>query len=126
MSNPVEPSLVRIFRGDGVDRHTVGAGWLVSSRHCLTCAHVVNLALVGRTPKSITPPDHGQTIAFELPNLAPLPGAAVQVATVLKWYPPDNNAAPGAPADIAVLPAANWRRAPPATLVKWRPICAAC
>ena len=44
-SPSLESALVRILIDEQEARRPVGAGFLVTSRHILTCAHVVNAAL---------------------------------------------------------------------------------
>jgi hypothetical protein len=105
LPNPAEQALARILKGDGTERRTAGAGWLISPRHCLTCAHVVNAGL-GRPLGMADPPQDGAVIALDLPNreATSTKGPAPRRTSVICWHPPANDAAaPGEPADIAVL-----------------------
>lgn len=100
MHTPVEQSLIRIYRGDGGERKNVGAGWLISPRHCLTCAHVVNLAL-RREPDDQAKPEKQQTVSLSLPNHDHATAdTEPSIASVAAWFPPGQDLAP---ADIAVL-----------------------
>jgi vWA-MoxR associated protein C-terminal domain/Trypsin-like peptidase domain/vWA-MoxR associated protein middle region (VMAP-M) 1 len=76
-------SIVRIFSGKSV----IGAGFLISDRHLLTCAHVL--------PTALELPE--RSVEFDFPLLAP--GQRVQ-ATVVFWQP-ENPGQLGE--DIAVL-----------------------
>jgi TIR domain/Trypsin-like peptidase domain/Effector-associated domain 9 len=83
-------SIVRIFSGQTV----IGAGFLISDRHLLTCAHVVTAALKLPSNTLDLPPG---IIEFDFPLLAP--GQRV-TARVVFWQPVN----PGQVGeDIAVL-----------------------
>lgn len=85
-----ESSIVRIYSGESV----IGAGFLISNRHLLTCAHVVNVALNLRKDNSKMPPG---IVYFDFPFLEP--GKRVE-ARVVFWRPVN----PGQVVeDIAVL-----------------------
>lgn len=104
MSDLAEQAVVRILKGEGADRSIAGAGWLISARHCLTCAHVVNAAL-GRPMGLADPPQEGAVIALDLPNreATSTKGPPPRHASVIRWHPPGKDAVPGEPTDIAVL-----------------------
>ncbi len=93
----LESALVRILRAEGELRRPVGAGFLVSPQHIVTCAHVVNCAL-GRGQNSTDRPDTPIFVDFPLLNTRTL----VQ-ADVLHWHPVKANASVGDISDIAVL-----------------------
>ena len=61
MSSPVEKSIIRLFTEDGM---IVGAGFLVSARHALTCAHVVARAL---GPTDNLPDAPTERVSFDFP-----------------------------------------------------------
>uniref|UniRef100_UPI004057B318 hypothetical protein n=1 Tax=Candidatus Electrothrix sp. TaxID=2170559 RepID=UPI004057B318 len=66
MSSPsLESSLVRILIDDQEPRRPEGAGFLVTPKHILTCAHVVN-AVLGRDEYTIDPPDAEIFLDFSL------------------------------------------------------------
>lgn len=90
-SPALESALVRILRIEGELRRPVGAGFLVTPKHILTCAHVVNTAL-GRKQYAADQPD--AEIFLDFPLLR---------ATILHWFPVQENAAVGDREDIAVL-----------------------
>lgn len=71
-------SIARIFATDG---SVIGAGFLVSDRHLLTCAHVVENALGLDSNSSATPT---KTIEFDFPLL--FPGQKI-AAKVVCWKP---------------------------------------
>jgi len=79
MTTPLESAIVRIYSADGT---IVGAGFLVTDRHILTCAHVVADAL-GLPPGS---PDAPQgELNLDFPLIAP---SQILTATVAHWRPP--------------------------------------
>lgn len=96
MSAHPKSSLVRIFNKNGA---IVGAGFLVSERHVMTCAHVAAKAL-NLPDTTLDAP--GEDIHFDFPLIAPNLGVK---ARVVFWLPvrssdleqPDGNE------DIAVL-----------------------
>jgi vWA-MoxR associated protein C-terminal domain/vWA-MoxR associated protein middle region (VMAP-M) 1/Trypsin-like peptidase domain len=89
-SQAFESSIVRIFSGKNV----VGAGFLISERHLLTCAHVVIAAL--KLPRNTLELPAG-IVEFDFPLIAP--GQRV-MAKVVFWQPVN----PGEVGeDIAVL-----------------------
>ena len=90
-------ALVRFLRAnDGLYR-PVGAGFLVSSHHVLTCAHVVNDAL-GISQQAVDKP--AARVWLDMPLL---PGARPIAGSVRVWYPVRDTVAPDEPEDIAVL-----------------------
>ena len=88
--------LVRIL---GPDRHSIGVGMLVTERHILTCAHVVNIAL-GLDARA-----QGQPAGVVLLDFPLVPSgdkdASPHRATVVRWLPPPREGAAGD--DIAGL-----------------------
>lgn len=66
---------------------TAGIGFLVTERHIVTCAHVVNVAL-GRDPREQSKPDDNVRVQIEFPKLGSADGAPSRVCEVLKWVPP--------------------------------------
>ncbi|MGH2412386.1 MAG: trypsin-like peptidase domain-containing protein [Microcystaceae cyanobacterium] len=85
-------SIARIFHGNGA---VVGAGFLVSSRYLLTCAHVIQQAL-GLQETTVVPQD---TVKLDLPSCPNL------TAKVVYWQPCSSNliAGAGRGEDIAAL-----------------------
>jgi hypothetical protein len=90
-------SLVRILIDDQDFRQTVGAGFLVSARHIITCAHVIAEAL--NIPQD-TPDKPTERIYLEFPLIA---DHTLVEATVLVWHPVQDTVAMGNIEDIAVL-----------------------
>ncbi|MEG4918307.1 serine protease [Microcoleus sp. B7-D4] len=79
MTVALEPSIVRIYSNSS---KVVGAGFLVSQKHILTCAHVVAYAL-GLTPReTVEMPDAEITLDFPL-----LPSQRLFKARVVFWRP---------------------------------------
>lgn len=98
MNDPnLNNALVRILADDREPRQPVGAGFLVSARHILTCAHVVEDALRIPNHKSEQP---AEPVFLDFPLLD---GQPFLHAKVLKWYPVRDNAVVGEVEDIAVL-----------------------
>ncbi len=90
-------ALVRILTNDDEPRQPVGAGFLVSPHHILTCAHVVTQAL--KLPKNThTRPKDIIYLDFPLLNKRP----QLQ-ATVHQWYPLKDDVVKGEFEDICVL-----------------------
>src|SRR5689334_11130151 len=79
----------------GPDGKPAGVGTLVTERHVVTCAHVVNVAL-GMDPRQQRQPDGTVTLDFPLAGAAP-----TLTATVERWLPPPREGAAGD--DIAGL-----------------------
>lgn len=108
------PALVRILVDDQDPRQTVGAGFLISPHHIVTCAHVIAeaLAISQNTPDKPTQP-----IYLEFPLLA---DHTLLQATVLVWHPVQNTVAMGTIEDIAILELITPLpvQAQPITLVK--------
>ncbi len=95
-------ALVRILKktSDGDGRSTlqpVGAGFLVSDRHFLTCAHVVAGEL-GKPDYQKQMPEG--TVYIDFPLIVKRPSMKVKV---VKWRPVKENAVKGDIEDIAVL-----------------------
>ena len=66
---------------------TAGIGFLVTERHIVTCAHVVNVAL-GRDPREQSKPDDNVRVQIEFPKLGGADGAPSRICEVLEWVPP--------------------------------------
>jgi hypothetical protein len=97
MSQGLQPAIVRIYQATG---KVIGAGFLVSEKHALTCAHVVNAAL-GKQMTASEPP--AGTVSLDFPQVAP---GEKLTARVIHWIPASlpNAAAPtDGGTDIAVL-----------------------
>jgi hypothetical protein len=96
MSNPQAPFLIRIFRQDGA---ILGAGFLVSERYALTCAHVVAdaLGIDAHAPDKPT-----AAIQFDFPLVVPGQKLAAKVA---HWLPlrSQTHQQPAGDEDIALL-----------------------
>lgn len=90
-------ALVRILEHDREPREPIGAGFLVTSRHLLTCAHVVASAL--RIEEN-TPERPTQPVYVDFPLLERHP---ILKAQVINWYPVKEHPSVGEPEDIAVL-----------------------
>ena len=92
MSDPLGPSLVRLFASDG---SVVGAGFLVREDRLLTCAHVVSQAL--GMPDLVPPPE--QSVSLDFPLVAPQVRAS---ARVVEWQPVGTRGG-SASEDVALL-----------------------
>lgn len=92
---PLEPAIVRIYSDKG---NVIGAGFLVSEKHVLTCAHVVAFA-AGTSSKSSEMPTKEVSLDFPIVE----PGKKL-TAKVVFWLPvnPDKYLE-----DIAVLELAS-------------------
>ena len=90
-SSPADTFIARILGPGG---HAVGVGALVTERHVVTCAHVVNAAL-GLDARQQRQPDGLVRLDF------PLAGPSTLTATVERWLPPPREGATGD--DIAGL-----------------------
>lgn len=98
MSTPsLTKALVRILEQDREPREPVGAGFLVTPHHILTCAHVVASAL--RVEKNM-PERPTQTVYVDFPILEHY---LVLQSQVIQWYPVKEHPSVGEPDDIAVL-----------------------
>jgi hypothetical protein len=78
MTKQLITSTVRIFATNGA---VIGAGFLVSNRHILTCAHVVAQALDLPTDTKIAP---ATPIHMDFPLIAP---RKIFTAKVICWQP---------------------------------------
>ncbi|MCI5228290.1 MAG: hypothetical protein D3918_16955, partial [Candidatus Electrothrix sp. AX2] len=99
-SHALEFALVRILRiliDDQDPRRPVGAGFLVTPQHIITCAHVINDAL-GRKKHAADRPEAELLLDFPLLTDHPL-----LRATILQWFPVQEESAVGDREDIAVL-----------------------
>src|SRR5262245_60743061 len=95
MSEQLNPAIVRIFNPSD---EIVGGGFLVSDRHIITCAHVVNLA-VNRSKSNTDKPNGEITLDFPL-----ITADQKLKAEVVGWFPPEElRNLTGKPQDIAVL-----------------------
>ena len=90
-------ALVRFLRANGTRYQPVGAGFLVSPQHILTCAHVVNDACELPLDAADTP---SVPICLDMPLM---PGSQLTHGSVIVWYPIRPTSAPDVPEDIAVL-----------------------
>ncbi|MCI5157483.1 MAG: hypothetical protein D3906_03420 [Candidatus Electrothrix sp. AUS1_2] len=98
MSTPsLESTLVRILRAEGDQHRPVGAGFLVTPQHIITCAHVVNTAL-GRKKHAADRPENELFLDFPLLTDRPL-----LRATILHWFPVQEDSSVTEIKDIAVL-----------------------
>ncbi|MCI5190775.1 MAG: hypothetical protein D3905_13505, partial [Candidatus Electrothrix sp. AS4_5] len=99
-SPALEFALVRILRiliDDQDPRRPVGAGFLVTPQHIITCAHVVNDAL-GRNKYAAEPPADEIFLDFPLLNNRPL-----LRAKILHWFSVQENSSVAEIEDVAVL-----------------------
>jgi hypothetical protein len=98
MSKPnINNAIVRILKDNGDLCQPVGAGFLVTHRYILTCAHVINNAL-GISEYTDEPPLF--TISLDFPLLTKHKPLS---ATVHKWYPIKEINSIGEFEDICVL-----------------------
>jgi len=81
------PSIVRLITADG--KETAGLGVLLSSRHVVTCAHVVNTAL-GLGQRTQREPESPVLLEFPLLEGQPDPPARLH-GTVARWIPPSTD-----------------------------------
>ncbi|MCI5130378.1 MAG: hypothetical protein D3904_02370, partial [Candidatus Electrothrix sp. EH2] len=96
-SPSIESALVRLLIDDQEPRCPVGAGFLVTPTHILTCAHVVNCAF-GLPKNAVDRSDAEVLLDFPL-----LPNRPLLRAKILHWFPVTDDSAPHEPEDIAVL-----------------------
>ncbi len=90
-------ALVRILKGDS--RMPVGAGFLVTPRHVLTCAHVICDAL---DLPILTQNAPDRQVRFDFPIIEHQPIYSANVVTS-KWYPYFDNPVIGELEDMALL-----------------------
>jgi hypothetical protein len=95
LSPALDSSLVRILTDGASPRRPVGAGFLVTPQHVVTCAHVVNDAL-GRKRSAADCPDLPVLLDFPLLRSQPL-----LQAKILRWFPVKADSAVGELEDIA-------------------------
>ena len=93
MAEPLQQDIGRVRRTGGAP--VAGTCFLISARHVMTCAHVVNVAL-GRAWNVADPPEAGTTVLVEFPFARR--GTAAS-ALVVEWRAPGD----GVATDIAVL-----------------------
>jgi WD40 repeat protein len=104
-SPSLDSSLVRILIDNQDLRRPVGAGFLVTPKHILTCAHVVNTAL-GRNLNAADQPSPASEVFFDFPLLN---SHCLLWAKILHWFPvadepaTDATGTTGTLEDIAVL-----------------------
>ena len=96
-SPSLDASLVRILTDNQEPRRPIGAGFLVTPKHILTCAHVVNAAL-RRNEYAADQPD--VEVFFDFPLLK---NRSLLRAKILRWFPVQEKSAVGEIEDIAVL-----------------------
>ena len=96
-SPSLESALVRILRAEGDLRRPVGAGFLVSPQHIITCAHVVNCAF--GLPKNAADQSEDE-LFLDFPLLTDRP---LLRAKILRWFPVQDDSSVGKIQDIAVL-----------------------
>jgi Trypsin-like peptidase domain len=94
MAEPLQQGIARV-RGSA-SALVAGTAFLISPRHVLTCAHVVNVALNGRRWDSADRPAPDATVQVEFPFAR---RSTALTASVVEWHPP----ADGVATDIAVL-----------------------
>jgi diguanylate cyclase (GGDEF)-like protein/PAS domain S-box-containing protein len=96
MRLPAAPEFLVRFPAPSSGQGSVGAGFVVSDHHVLTCAHVVNAAL-GRGQLDQERPSADDVLLLRLP----LRGDAIRQARVVEWLPPPSRGIAGG--DIAGL-----------------------
>ncbi|HLC16995.1 MAG TPA: serine protease, partial [Thermodesulfovibrionia bacterium] len=96
-SPSLETALVRLLVNDKTPRKPVGAGFLVTPNHVLTCAHVINDALRRKQNASECP---DVTVLLDFPLIKNQP---LMSAKIIKWFPVQDDSAVGKIEDIAVL-----------------------
>ncbi len=107
---------VQVLRSGSATR--VGGGFVVTGRHIVTCAHVVNTAL-GRDQRAQEEPGPDTRIQVEFPMLADSDRAPVRSCSVRAWAPPPLSGAFGADlAGLELAPADFPPGAGPARLVE--------
>jgi len=94
-------SFVRILRIDGKLKKPCGAGFLVTTRHVLTCAHVISDALAIPRNSEEKPKD---IVSLDFPLLEFQP---LVKAKVIRWFSIEDDAIIGDIEDIAVLELLN-------------------
>ena len=107
-SADLQKGLVRILTDGDEARHVVGAGFLVLSRHILTCAHVVADAL--GIPED-APAAPTESVWLDWPLVA---GSAPMTAKIVGWHPVNAEIKRGELEDIAVLELTDERPLPDA------------
>ena len=98
MSHELELSVVRIYSNSG---NVIGAGFLVSEKYILTCAHVVAYALGVQDGTSEIPTG---TVSLDFPGVD---SKQKLTARVVFWLPWKNNDFSESQEDIAVLQLVN-------------------
>ena len=96
MTAQLRSAITRIRQAN---QRVVGAGFLVSDKHILTCAHVVNAAL----SRPLNAPDEpSQEVCLDFPLVA---SGKILRGRVVRWIPvqPSASISPETGADIALL-----------------------
>ncbi len=113
MTNQLGAAIARIRQANG---KVVGAGFLVSDKYILTCAHVVNAALSRHLNTTDVP---NQEICLDFPLVA---SGKILRGRVVRWIPvqPGSSISPETGADIAKLELEDFfpEKAKPVRLVK--------
>ncbi|MCI5163514.1 MAG: hypothetical protein D3917_16130, partial [Candidatus Electrothrix sp. AX5] len=98
-SPSLDSSLVRILIDNQDLRRPVGAGFLVTPKHILTCAHVVNTAL-GRNLNAADQPSPASEVFLDFPLLN---NQSLLRAKILHWFPVADNPATDATGTTGTL-----------------------
>lgn len=101
MTVELQSAIVRILQENG--NKVVGAGFLVSNKHILTCAHVINAALK-KDLKDANKPDRKISLDFPL-----VPSGKILKGRIIRWIPvsPNSSILPKTGSDIALLELEN-------------------
>ncbi len=101
-SPSLESSLVRILLDELEPRQPVGAGFLVTPQHILTCAHVVNTAL-RRSEQAAEQPAPAIKIFFDFPLLNSHLLLRAKICQPNHWLPPSDDPIHNGLEDITLL-----------------------
>jgi hypothetical protein len=77
--------IVRIFRHDSAT--AAGIGFVVSDRHIVSCAHVINTSL-GRDKRTQAEPPPGTRLQIDFPILGDAEGTTSRSCKLAAWLPP--------------------------------------
>ena len=80
MTAQLESAIVRILQAD---KRVVGAGFLMSDKHILTCAHVINAAL-GKQLHTQDKPNQEVKVCLDFPLVA---SGKIFRGRVVRWIP---------------------------------------
>ncbi|MBW4688925.1 MAG: SUMF1/EgtB/PvdO family nonheme iron enzyme [Komarekiella atlantica HA4396-MV6] len=94
MNAQLTPAIVRICKANG---EVVGAGFLVSQKHVLTCAHVVNAALLRSLNSTENPTSE---VYLDFPLVEP---GQIKKARIICWIPVQPSTSTSEFSDIAAL-----------------------